>query len=126
MPLLCDQSLQFAKTIVTNAVEQCGRLSIPNIMQPKKLDILLKQWEQNERIIVCDLCDKSCSTNDISSAVTFLIGPEGGFSEAERALFKKYDFVRFAKISNNILRSETAAVSICATHSSCLISNVVQ
>lgn len=114
-------NMQKAETIVTNAVEQCGRLSIPNIMPAVKLRTLLEQWDAHETMLVCDLCDRSCSIDLICSASTFLIGPEGGFSNEERALFEKYDFITCIKISDNILRSETAAVSICAIHSCCTL-----
>ena len=40
-----------------------------------------------------------------------LIGPEGGFSDAERALLSGYDFVRRAGLGPRILRADTAVVA---------------
>ena len=97
-----------AKTIVKNAVEQCGRMDIPKIYEPVKMDKILTNWTDGD-IIVGDLCD-DCNADKISGK-NFLIGPEGGFSENERQLFGKYDFIKKCQIGNNILRSETAAIA---------------
>ena len=42
--------------------------------------------------------------------VNLFIGPEGGFSEAEIAVFKEHDFI-FVSLGKTTLRSETAAVA---------------
>lgn len=47
-------------------------------------------------------------TGNIPSPIGLIVGPEGGFSEKERTFFKRYPHV---KISTNILRTETAAIS---------------
>ncbi|MEP7209855.1 MAG: RsmE family RNA methyltransferase, partial [Alphaproteobacteria bacterium] len=45
------------------------------------------------------------------SAGAVLIGPEGGFSPAERAMLRKLDFVRPVGLGPRILRAETAAAA---------------
>lgn len=98
-----------AHRIVVNAAEQCGRLSIPKIEKPVRLNELLSNWDHNTIITVGDLTgecsgiDKSCSC--------FLIGPEGGFSDSERLLFSSNEFVYVTRLCNNILRAETAALA---------------
>ncbi len=43
---------------------------------------------------------------------SFLVGPEGGFSQNERKLFQNRDIVGLRCV--NILRSQTAVVGVCA------------
>ena len=43
--------------------------------------------------------------------VCIIIGPEGDFSEAERAKILSFKGVQALKINDNILRSETAVIS---------------
>jgi 16S rRNA (uracil1498-N3)-methyltransferase len=45
-----------------------------------------------------------------SKKISLFIGPEGDFSEEEIEFFKKQKNSYFASLSNNILRSETAAI----------------
>ena len=52
--------------------------------------------------------DKSKFTN---KPVCIIIGPEGDFSEAERAKILSFRGVQSFKINENILRSETAVIS---------------
>jgi len=59
---------------------------------------------------VLDFSEDTLRDNDEIEAV--LIGPEGGFSETERALVKN-NTVR-GLTCNTILRSETAVVSVVA------------
>lgn len=98
-----------AYRIVIDAAEQCGRLSIPRIEKPVRLNELLSNWDHNITIMVGDLTgecsgiDKSCSC--------FLIGPEGGFSDSERQLFSSSGFVHVTRLCSNILRAETAALA---------------
>ena len=46
-----------------------------------------------------------------SNPTCVIIGPEGDFSEQERQEILKFKGVQPIKISENILRSETAAIS---------------
>lgn len=106
-------NIEKAKTIIRNAVEQCGRLSMPSIYSPVMLPNLLASWPNALPIIVGDRCDNRDITI-LKYDASFLIGPEGGFSSSERELFAIYEFVKRIQISNNVLRSETAAVAFSA------------
>ncbi len=48
--------------------------------------------------------------NKCVSQINIFIGPESGFSDDELLNFKNYNFT-FIKINNNILRSETSAIT---------------
>ena len=97
--------------IVIEASEQSNRINVPLIEPTQNLDNLLKN---SMDLIFTDLnstntkLDKSKFTN---KPVCIIIGPEGDFSEAERAKILSFRGVQSFKINENILRSETAVIS---------------
>jgi len=98
--------------IVIEASEQSNRLNVPIIEESQNLNTFLKT--DSIDLIFTDLnsnnnkIDKSKFTN---RPVCIIIGPEGDFSEAEREKILNFDGVQALKISENILRSETAVIS---------------
>ena len=98
--------------IVIEASEQSGRINIPLIEPIQKLDNFLK--ENSMDLIFTDLnsenkkVDKSKFTG---KPICIIIGPEGDFSEVERQKILSFNGVQSFKISENILRSETAVIS---------------
>ena len=98
--------------IVIEASEQSGRINTPFIESIQKLDNFLK--ENTMDLIFTDLnsenkkVDKSKFTG---KPVCIIIGPEGDFSEVERQKILSFNGVQSFKISENILRSETAVIS---------------
>jgi 16S rRNA (uracil1498-N3)-methyltransferase len=112
-------SLERLQANVIEAAEQCGILSIPEVMPPKKLGDLLTQWPEDRRIIFCDEGDEGQNPLPILSAVqerklALLIGPEGGFSEEERGNLRECPFVTAIPLGPRILRADTAAVAALA------------
>ena len=55
--------------------------------------------------------NKKIELKDPLKPIVILIGPEGDFSEAERAKILKFNGVQSIKLNDNILRSETAVIS---------------
>ena len=101
------------------AAEQCGILSIPQVAAPKKLKDLLESWPRERRIIFCDEAEDSQNPLPALSEIrekklALLIGPEGGFSEEERALLRSLPFVTSIPLGPRILRADTAAVAALA------------
>ena len=98
--------------IIIEASEQSGRINTPFIEPIQKLDNFLK--ENTMDLIFTDLnsenkkVDKSKFTG---KPVCIIIGPEGDFSEVERQKILSFNGVQSFKISENILRSETAVIS---------------
>jgi len=98
--------------IVIEASEQSNRLNVPIIEESQNLNTFLKI--DSIDLIFTDLnsnnnkIDKSKFTD---RPVCIIIGPEGDFSEAEREKILNFDGVQALKISENILRSETAVIS---------------
>ena len=98
--------------IITEASEQSNRLKIPKLEKILKLNEFLK-LHQNINIIFGDLnTDNNKINYNNSEAVCILIGPEGDFTIKERENILNLKKLIPLKISKNILRSETAAISM--------------
>lgn len=106
-----------ARTIITEAAEQCARTALPDLAQPVKLDALLSGWPEDRALFVADeeggepAADAFCY-HDGPAAI--LIGPEGGFDEAERAAIRAHPAARPISLGPRILRGETAAIAALA------------
>jgi 16S rRNA (uracil1498-N3)-methyltransferase len=101
------------------AAEQCGILRVPEVRAPKKLDKLLKDWDEERLLIFADEVAASASPLDVLSAqeqkpLAVLIGPEGGFEPEERAALLRHPFVIPLSLGPRIMRADTAAVACLA------------
>ncbi len=104
---------------VVEAAEQCGILAVPELREAQKLDRLLAGWEKDRRLV---FCDEDASTNNPLPALNgltdrkfaLLVGPEGGFSDEERAMLRALPFVTAVPLGPRILRADTAAVAALA------------
>ncbi len=98
--------------IIIEASEQSNRLLIPSIEDPQSLDKFLRNYKFN--LIFTNLNETNTKI-DISkmtnNPICVIIGPEGDFSEGEREKILKFKDAQSVKINENILRSETAAIS---------------
>lgn len=110
------------------AAEQTERLDVPEIAEPLKLSALLGDWDPARQIIYGDesgddesrpwggLPGRGAQIADAlrdhgQAKAAILIGPEGGFSQDERAKLRSLDFVMPVSLGPRILRAETAAIS---------------
>lgn len=96
------------------AAEQCGGTYVPEIEVPLRLGALLENWPQERQLIFCD--EASAGQNpahfpDHAGPTAILIGPEGGFSPAERARLLNMPLTHRMTLGPRILRAETAAVA---------------
>ncbi|MEI2297884.1 16S rRNA (uracil(1498)-N(3))-methyltransferase [Ensifer sp. MJa1] len=112
-------SIERVRANVIEAAEQCGVLGIPGVEEPRRLEDVLASWPAERRIIFCDEGSDSQNPLPVLSAIkeqklALLIGPEGGFSEAERSLLRSLDFVSAIPLGPRILRADTAAVAAMA------------
>jgi 16S rRNA (uracil1498-N3)-methyltransferase len=104
------------------AAEQCGILSLPQIDEPMALEALLASWmaeEPERRIVFCDEADGRSDPLAIlaglpPSPLAVLVGPEGGFSAAERDQLRALPQVTPLPLGPRILRADTAAVAALA------------
>jgi 16S rRNA (uracil1498-N3)-methyltransferase len=108
--------LERLRAIATEAAEQTGRLDVPQIAAPAKLEALLADWDPGRRLLFCDEAgDALPALQALSEAPAgpwaVLIGPEGGFSPDERARLRSRPFAVPASLGPRILRADTAAIS---------------
>ncbi len=98
--------------IIIEASEQSNRLKVPKLEKILKLNEFLK-INQNTNIIFGDLNTDNSKINFKSSEpLCILIGPEGDFTVKERENILNLKKLIPLKINQNILRSETAAISM--------------
>ena len=102
------------------AAEQCGVIWLAEILEERPLARALADWPRERTLVFCD--EDAPEGNTIAaltgraapSAISLLIGPEGGFDEEERAMILRTpDVVRFS-LGPRILRADTAAVAALA------------
>ncbi len=102
------------KKIIIEATEQSNRICTPEIESPVKLQNFLSTYEDKIKLIFTDLNSNKKKISLIKSEkkpLCILIGPEGDFSESERLKILNFKDVETIKLNDNILRSETAAIS---------------
>ena len=102
------------KKIIIEATEQSNRICTPEIESPVKLQNFLSTYEEKIKLIITDLNSNKKKVSLIRSEkkpLCILIGPEGDFSESERLKILNFKDVETIKLNDNILRSETAAIS---------------
>ena len=128
IPLLTERTIvrklneKRINKIIIEASEQSNRLKVPTLDKLTKLDTFLKT-NQNANIIFGDLnTDNKKIDLKNKNPICVLIGPEGDFSIKERKNILKLKNIIPLKINNNILRSETAAISIISIKSFNLLS----
>ncbi|MFI4999142.1 MAG: 16S rRNA (uracil(1498)-N(3))-methyltransferase [Reyranellales bacterium] len=105
------------------AAEQTERLSVPEVRAPIELARLLAEWPAGRRLLMCDETggglpiattlaglDKTART----APWAIVIGPEGGFAEAELAALRRIKDVVAVGLGPRILRADTAALAALA------------
>ena len=97
------------------AAEQCGGTFVPEVAELQPLSRLLADWPAERQLMFCDeaLAGGACALpHDLAGAPwAILIGPEGGFSEAERKRLRALPFAHAVSLGPRILRADTAAVA---------------
>jgi len=99
------------------AAEQCGGTFVPAVSELVSLARLLDGWDPARRILWADeaRAGPAQTLADLPRGPwAILIGPEGGFSEAERAHLSRLSFVTPVSLGPRILRADTAAVAALA------------
>tara|TARA_B100000214_G_scaffold193448_1_gene140010 strand:- start:1833 stop:2534 length:702 start_codon:yes stop_codon:yes gene_type:complete len=118
IPIISDRTIvrkineKRLKKIIIEASEQSNRIKVPTLEKIFKLKDFLKiNYKTN--IIFGDLNTDNIKF-DIKNLdpICVLVGPEGDFTTKERDDILKLKNVKPVKINRNILRSETAAISI--------------
>jgi 16S rRNA (uracil1498-N3)-methyltransferase len=96
------------------AAEQCGGTFVPEVTDLAKLDRLLADWPEDRQLMFCDEAEVGAAKTLGEAGPgpwAILIGPEGGFSEAERKRLHAMPQAHVVSLGPRILRADTAAVA---------------
>lgn len=107
-------NLERARTLTIEAAEQCARTALPDLTEPVKLAALLAGWPEGRALFFADETGGEPAAKAFAAHVgpaAILIGPEGGFDEAERAAIRAHRAARPVSLGPRILRGETAAIA---------------
>lgn len=104
------------------AAEQCGGTYVPPVKDIRKLSDLLDEWPADRQLIFCDEAlagasswhthpdgEKRRAPGTLAPKAAILVGPEGGFSKAERDRLRT--MAKSVSLGPRILRADTAAVA---------------
>jgi 16S rRNA (uracil1498-N3)-methyltransferase len=97
---------------IVEAAEQCERTTLPELAEPEKLDALLKSWPADRTLLFADEGGGEAILEALGlGPAAILIGPEGGFTEEERASIRAVPQARPVSLGPRILRADTAAIA---------------
>lgn len=114
IPLIADRSdktgfnIERARRIVIEAAEQCGRSDIPAVRDAMHVSKALAQYADRTNLFICEQDSGEADLDGDSFGV--FIGPEGGWSDTEKQLFKDQNLQQL-NLHDFTLRAETAAIS---------------
>lgn len=108
-------NIEKARLQAIEAAEQTERLDVPEIQDVKPLLDVLAAWDGTPILFADEAGDaeraqKICAELDAPLAV--LIGPEGGFTDAERKELRAMPNVHPVTLGPRILRADTAAIAL--------------
>ena len=112
------------EAIVKSAAMQSGQPRIPHVREPQSVSHAAQLCAQDTATLVCWEEERSCDLHEALSGalaasacaptcarVSLVVGPEGGLSEDEVALFKDAaPHARSITLGSSILRTETAGL----------------
>ena len=120
MPIVFDRSVvrkinhNRLEKIIIEASEQSNRINVPVLEKCQNLKNFLSKNNKKIELIFTDLNTENKKLDvkkTTDKPICVIIGPEGDFSEKERKEILSFDGVNKININENILRSETAAIS---------------
>ncbi|NOD89186.1 MULTISPECIES: 16S rRNA (uracil(1498)-N(3))-methyltransferase [unclassified Ruegeria] len=97
------------------AAEQCGGTFVPEVTDLQRLDRVLDTWPEDRQLMFCNEAEVGSAlrlaANEKGRPWAILIGPEGGFSDKERARLTALPHAHVVSLGPRILRADTAAVA---------------
>ncbi len=108
-----DKKMNHWHGVIISTCEQCGRNTVPELLPLQSFDRWLKNDLQGRGLLLDHRAELTVDSIPEISAITLLIGPEGGLSEQERerAFAVGYQGMR---LGPRVLRTETAALTALA------------
>jgi 16S rRNA (uracil1498-N3)-methyltransferase len=107
--------LERLEAIAIEAAEQCGRTILPEIAEPVSLKQLLVGRDPQRRLYFADEGGGEPAATAFSPGPALILtGPEGGFTDEERAAIRAAANAIPVSLGPRILRAETAALAALA------------
>jgi len=105
-----NKKINHWEKIIIHSSEQCGRYDLMSLKKPCTLDSYIEKNSNGPRYILHQDGNSFCQKDLDRENITLFIGPEGGFDNNEMNIFQTNQW-KIKKISENILRTETACIS---------------
>jgi 16S rRNA (uracil1498-N3)-methyltransferase len=125
LPVTSDHSnteranLDRLRAHAVEAAEQCGATFVPPVDPVQPLTRLIDHWPEGRDLWFCDedMAEEASplpASAHVPRPSAILIGPEGGFSPAERRRLRHLTYAVPVRLGPRILRADTAAVAALA------------
>ena len=108
-------NIEKARLQAIEAAEQTERLDIPDVREVKPLLDVLAAWDDTPILFADeagDAGDARAVCTKLTAPLAILVGPEGGFTEAERKDLRALSNVHPMTLGPRILRADTAAIAL--------------
>ncbi len=108
-----DKKIAHWQGIIESATEQCGRNRLAHLASVIDVQKWLSQQDMHKRILLSPRAEFSLADwarHQAPQAVSLMVGPEGGFSEAEEQLALSQGVLALA-MGPRVLRTETAGLA---------------
>ncbi len=109
--------LERLQAIAIEAAEQCGRTRLPEIDEPVPLARLLEKRDPARALYFADEAGGEPAADAFKPGPALILtGPEGGFTDEERAAVRGVSNAVPVSLGPRILRAETAALAALAAY----------
>ena len=121
VPIIFERSIvrkinkERVEKIIIESTEQSNRINVPILEKPQNLKSFLNNNRKKIDLILTDLNTSNRKLEikkESDKPLCIIVGPEGDFSENERKQILNFEAVKAIKINKNILRAETATISV--------------
>jgi 16S rRNA (uracil1498-N3)-methyltransferase len=109
--------LERLESIAIEAAEQCGRTRLPDIAEPAPLARLLEARDRKRTLYFADESGGEPPARAFKAGPALILtGPEGGFTDEERAAIRGAPDTIAISLGPRILRAETAGLAALAAY----------
>ena len=108
-------NLERLRAHAIEAAEQCERTALPGLDEPVRLERALADWPAGRLLLFADENGGAPFAEAVAPGpAAILVGPEGGFTGAEREAIASVAAARPVSLGPGILRADTAAIAAIA------------
>ena len=108
-----ERRMHHWRKVIISACEQCGRACLPELCTPLEVLVWAQQESAEKRIVLVPGAAPLAGMS-LDSAITLLIGPEGGLADRETEFMQRHGILP-AGLGPRVLRTETAGPAAITT-----------